>query len=83
MIYQGCGLDKQLPITVCVPTDARRIKASLREGGGTRSVTEGACGTYDSAEFSVLALSLSRRDFGFAKSKRQLPPGGSLTKRDV
>lgn len=33
----------QLPIILCVPSDIRHMKASLREGGGARSVTEGAC----------------------------------------
>ena len=46
-------------------------KASLREGGGTRSVTEGACATYEFDKDYCAALSLTRL-------RRELPPGGSL-----
>ena len=47
------------------------MKAFLREEGGTRSVTEGACATLNLCKFECNALSLSRL-------RRQLPPGGSL-----
>ena len=46
-------------------------KASLREGGGTRSVTEGAYGTMTQNSFHRNAFSLTRL-------RRELPPGGSL-----
>ena len=50
----------------------RLTKASLREGGGTRSVTEGAYATYMSFDKNYCdALSLTRL-------RRELPPGGSL-----
>ena len=48
-------------------------KASLREGGGTRSVTEGAYGAMKKKSFHRNAFSLSRL-------RRQLPPGGSLSR---
>ena len=47
-------------------------QASLREGGGTRSVTEGACVVLDLVELYHYALSLTRL-------RRELPPGGSLS----
>ena len=51
-----------------------RMKSLLREGGGTRSVTEGACVTLDLYELHCNALSLTRL-------RRELPPGGSLWMR--
>ena len=50
-------------------------KAFLREEGGTRSVTEGACATLKSDEtLRQRALPQSPA----ASRRRQLPPGGSL-----
>ena len=46
-------------------------KASLREGGGTRSVTEGAYGTMRQNSFH-------RNEFSLTRLRRELPPGGSL-----
>ena len=46
-------------------------KASLREGGGTRSVTEGAYGTMTQNSFH-------RNEFSLTRLRRELPPGGSL-----
>ena len=45
--------------------------AFLREEGGTRSVTEGACAT-------LTLYKLYGNEFSLSRLRRQLPPGGSL-----
>ena len=67
--YENIGRELVFSADLCYNGSSK--KAFLREEGGTRSVTEGACATLDLHLFFHNALSLSRL-------RRQLPPGGSL-----
>ena len=66
-----------------LPATRKRVeqKAFLREEGGMRSVTEGAC---ESSLFLTLTATKRRlHALSFSRLRRQLPPGGSLWHMEI